>query len=126
MANSVSRGLKITGKILAQKKISDFPAYMIDALIEGEVVPRFRRIMPRDQVAAVDEVVKLLGAKTGPAISMETSQEVLGRGQAELTKIMAFLESQEEKELWPYAPERISVDNGRPNEEGQPKQPKEK
>ena len=42
MANSVSRGLKITGKILAQKKISDFPAYMIDALIEGEVVPRFQ------------------------------------------------------------------------------------
>jgi hypothetical protein len=121
MASGISRGLKITGKILAQKQLSDVPAYMIDAMIQGEVVPRFRRIMPRDQVAAVDEVVKLLGAKTGPAISGETAQEVLGRGQSEVTKIVSFLDYLKEEELYPFAQERISVNGGG----AEPKQPKE-
>jgi hypothetical protein len=119
MATGVTRALKITGEILRQKKLSDTPGYLIDALTQGEVIPRFRRIMPRDQVAAVDEVVKLLGAKTGPAISLETSQDILGRGQSELTKIMKFLDDQEEKQLYPFAPERIDVNGGAPD-----KQPK--
>jgi hypothetical protein len=113
MASGVVRALKISGRILAQKNIDGIPAYISDAFRKGEVAPRFRRIMPRDQQAAVDEVVKLLSAKTGPAISLETAQEVLGRGQSELTKIMKFLDTQKDQELYPFAPERIDVSGGK-------------
>jgi hypothetical protein len=105
MATGLARALKISGMILKQKKLTDVPAYIYDAMINGEISARFHRVMPRDQAAAVDEVVKLLSTKTGPAISLETAQEVLGRGPAELKRILSFMGDLESQELWPFTPE---------------------
>jgi hypothetical protein len=60
--------------------------------------------MPRDQAAAVDEVVKLMSVKSGPQISMETAQEVLGRSTAEVTRILAYMDYLEDENLFPYDP----------------------
>jgi hypothetical protein len=42
----------------------------------------------------VDEVVKLLST-TPPAISLETSQKILGRGPGEVERIKAMLQDEE-------------------------------
>jgi len=87
MSASLKRGMYIAGLILKQKGFSDVPARAIDALLEKRINAQFHNVLPRDQAAAVDEVVKLMS--TDPkTVSLETSQVVLGRGTGEVERIM--------------------------------------
>jgi hypothetical protein len=85
------QALQVTGQILKQKQFRDIPAGVIDRLVRRQVLPAYNPILPRDQSAIVDEVVKLLSTNP-PAISMESAQIALGRGTQEITKIMAMLD----------------------------------
>lgn len=84
------RAIDITGKILAQKKYSDVDPSVIKTLLSGDVTPQYHHVLPRDQAAVVDEVVKLLTTPI-PAISLETAQEELGRGMSEVTRIISMM-----------------------------------
>ena len=84
------QALTITGRILAQKKFSDVTPGVADQLITRCVLPVFNQVMPRDEVALVDEVVKLLSTNP-PAISLETAEAKLGHGIAEVEKIVKMM-----------------------------------
>ena len=86
----LQRAIAITGKILEQKKFSGVEKQVIAGLLSGDVVPQYHHVLPRDQAAVVDEVVKLLST-TPPAISLETAQEELGRGMSEVTRIITMM-----------------------------------
>jgi hypothetical protein len=96
LSGGLRRALYISGRILEQKKFKDVSSHAITALLEGRIVPYFYDVMPRDQAANVDEVVKLLSTDP-PAISLETSQQVLGRGTGEVERIRGMMD---DKELW--------------------------
>jgi hypothetical protein len=84
------QALQITGMILKQKNFRDVPAGVAEALIGRRVVPSYNPILPRDQSAIVDEVVKLMSTDP-PSISLESAQIALGRGTQEVTKIMNMI-----------------------------------
>ena len=63
---------------------------------KGNIEPQYASLLPRDQGAAVDEVVKLLSTEP-PSISLETAQAILGRGSGEVARIREFLS---DEELW--------------------------
>jgi hypothetical protein len=84
------KAIRITGQILAQKKFSDVDRRVIQGLLEGDLTVQYHHVLPRDQQAVVDEVVKLLSTNP-PAISLETSQEVLGRGMSEVDRILKMM-----------------------------------
>jgi hypothetical protein len=94
LRSTLSRALQITGAILGQKRLTEVPIRSIDSMTEGRIVPYFYPVMPRDQQAIVDEVVKLLSCKP-PAISMETAQKILGRGTGEVERIKAMIADEE-------------------------------
>ena len=96
LSSAFRRAIHISGLILKQKQYSDVKSRGVNAILEGMIVPRFAEVMPRDQAALVDEVVKLLSTNP-PAISLETSQTVLGRGPSEVSRIEAMLKK---TELW--------------------------
>ncbi len=86
LATGLQRALFVTGKILAQRGYTGVDASISSTLMDGKVIPVFHRVLPRDQVAAVDEVVKLMSTEP-PSVSMETAQTILGRGVGELERI---------------------------------------
>lgn len=88
--SSFRRAMYISAIILKQKQYSDVKIRAVDALLAGTVVPHFAEVMPRDQAALVDEVVKLLSTNP-PGISLETSQSILSRGSSEVSRIEAML-----------------------------------
>jgi hypothetical protein len=90
LTSGLQRAITITGKILEQKKFSDVDASIIKTLLSGDVIPQYHKVLPRDQSAVVDEVVKLLTTPV-PAISLETAQEELGRGMNEVTRIVSMM-----------------------------------
>jgi hypothetical protein len=90
MTTGLRRAMYITGKILEQKKWSDIDKRVVAGLLEGELTPQYHHVLPRDQAAVVDEVVKLLSTNP-PAISLETAQEELGRGMSEVTRIISMM-----------------------------------
>lgn len=90
MSTGLKRAMRITGKILAQKKYSDVDPSIIPGLLEGNLTTQFHHVLPRDQAAVVDEVVKLLSTNP-PAISLESAQEALGRGMSEVTRIISMM-----------------------------------
>jgi len=78
--------LKKSALILKQKGFSEIGSGEIEAILDRRIAVNYSPILPRDQQAAVDEVVKLLS--TSPqAISIETAQDVLGRSIQEVTRI---------------------------------------
>jgi hypothetical protein len=85
------KAISITAKILEQKNFSDIPSYVHKTLSSGVIEPSYHRVLPKDQPAIVDEVVKLMST-TPPSISLETSQEILGRGASEITRIIGMME----------------------------------
>jgi len=89
-AAGMRQAAQITGKIYAQKQYSGVPSNAIDCLLEGSISPRYSRVLPRDQAALVDEVVKLLST-TPPSISLETAQVMLGRGSSEVSRIVEMI-----------------------------------
>jgi hypothetical protein len=95
MTTGLMRAMRITGKILAQKKFSDIDSQVISGLLEGDLTVQYHHVLPRDQAAVVDEVVKLLST-TPPAISLESAQEALGRGMSEVTRILKMVEDHPE------------------------------
>ena len=113
LQSAFTRALRISAIILKQKEYSDIKTRSVNALLEGKVAPRFAEVMPRDQQAIVDEVVKLLST-TPPSISEETAQTILGRGPAEVSRIVKMLEN---SKLWnkPQQESQIEGDisNGR-------------
>ena len=102
-----ARALRISAVILKQKQYSDIKSRAVNSLLEGKIVPRFAEVMPRDQQAIVDEVVKLLST-TPPSISLETAQTILGRGPAEVSRITKMLEN---TKLW-MKPQQESLIEG--------------
>lgn len=98
MANGLKRIMHIAARILAQKKFPDISEWDILRSIDGTIVPDFWPLMPKDQEALVDEVVNLLSTSP-PAISLETAQTLLGRGPAEVKRIMEMIEDPTMKEF---------------------------
>ncbi len=86
LSTGITEALRITGKILAQKKFSDIPAGVASELLGRRVVPVFNSVLPRDEAKIVDEVTKLLSTNP-PSISLESAQVLLGRGIGEVAKI---------------------------------------
>jgi hypothetical protein len=90
LTTGIHKAMEITGRILAQKKFSELDNSVIDGLLSHDVTTQFHRVLPRDQAAVVDEVVKLLSTNP-PAISLATAQEALGRGMSEVTRIISMM-----------------------------------
>jgi hypothetical protein len=93
MAGGIQRMMTITAKILSIKKLKERPvsSHAIERLADGTVVPDFWPIMPKDEAAIVDKIVKLMELPV-PGISLETATKMLGLGPAEVTRIQAMLE----------------------------------
>jgi hypothetical protein len=91
--SGIQRALKTSAKILQQKRFEDIPIRPLDSIAQGRIVPVFDPIMPRDQAALVDKVVKLMSTDP-PSISLETAQVILGRGVSEVEKIRDMLEDE--------------------------------
>ncbi|MCK5308047.1 MAG: phage portal protein, partial [Zetaproteobacteria bacterium] len=98
MAGGLQRIMRIGAVILQQKKFENVSQWTINRTMDGTVVPDFWPLMPKDQAALVDEVVKLLSTSP-PSISMETAQTLLGRGPAEVQRIMDMIAKPELKEF---------------------------
>lgn len=110
---SLRKALNISAIMLSQKDFPDVPRRAIASILNGNIVPQFHSIMPRDQAAIVDEVLKLLTTDP-PAISLETAQSILGRGAGEVDRIKAMME---DKDLWKAL--RVGVTMGSLNNDGQ-------
>lgn len=108
LSGSIKNMLFISGTILRQKSMRDVPSRAVESFLKGNIVPRYHNVLPRDQSAAVDEVVKLLGTEP-KGISLETSQAILGRGTGEVGRIKEMLKDKElikeEKEEEQQAPD---------------------
>lgn len=98
MANGLKRIMNIAAKIFEQKDFPTISTHVIARSTDGSVVPDFWPLMPKDQAALVDEVVKLLSTRP-PAISIDTAQVLLGRGPAEVERIMEMIQDPEMKEF---------------------------
>ena len=98
MMTGLRQALAISAAILEQKEYPDVPKRAIHSLKSGMIVPQFAAMLPRDQGAAVDEVVKLRSTNPVPSVSLETAQSILGRGSGEVARIKEELK---DKELHP-------------------------
>lgn len=96
LGTSLKKALQLSAVILQQKEFEDVSKMALRSIINGEIIPDFHPMMPRDQAALVDEVVKLLST-TPPSISLDTALNILGRGSGEKQGIRDMLG---EKELW--------------------------
>jgi hypothetical protein len=90
-AEGYMRLIKYSGAILRQKSFSDMPSRAVQRLVDGEIIPQFADVMPRDHQQIVDEVVKLMSTMP-PQISVETAQKILGRSAGEPERIKADLQ----------------------------------
>lgn len=89
-STGLSRALQITGEILRQKQFSNVDPGVAELLRTRRITPVFNQILPRDQAAIVDEVVRLLSTNP-PAISLESAQMALGRGESEVSRIVKMM-----------------------------------
>jgi hypothetical protein len=92
MAAGIRRVMRISAAILNQKQFPNISQHEIARSVDGSIVPDFWPLMPKDQAAIVDEVVKLSSIKPIPQISIETAQKILGRGPAEVERIYEMME----------------------------------
>jgi hypothetical protein len=99
MAGGLQRIMRIGAVILQQKKFDDVSQWTLNRTMDGTVIPDFWPLMPKDQTALVDEVVKLMSTSP-PSISLETAQTLLGRGPAEVERILEMLENENLKEFF--------------------------
>jgi hypothetical protein len=116
----INRAMQITGHILAQKKFSDVDNNVIAGLQSGDVTVQYHHVLPRDQAAVVDEVVKLLSTNP-PAISLESAQEALGRGMSEVTRIINMMADHPE-----WFQKAVDLVNGSKGEKSEKDKAKEK
>ncbi len=90
----LGRLLRITAAILKQKNYPGVPARAVERI--SSLVPTYAEILPRDQQAIVDMVVKLLSTDP-PSISLETAEIMLGYGTREVDLVKKMLQ---DKGLW--------------------------
>ena len=93
LAAGLKGALLKSAYILKQKEFSGMPQRAVQAMINGAISPNFHKVLPRDQQALVDEVVKLTSC-TPPMISIESAQDILGRGEAEVDRIVNMLQDE--------------------------------
>lgn len=93
MSAGIQRMMTITASILKQKALKDRPisAHALERILDRTIVPDFWPIMPKDEQAIVDKIVKLMALPV-PAMSLETAVKELGLGPAEVTRIQTMLE----------------------------------
>jgi hypothetical protein len=96
MSAGIVKALKISAFILKQKNFPGVPRRALESILEGRIRPKFAELLPRDQATLVDEVVKLLSTEP-VGISIDTAQDILGRGPGEVKRIIAMLKN---PDLW--------------------------
>nr|MBN1228883.1 phage portal protein [Anaerolineae bacterium] len=74
--------------IMRQKNLGN--SYATQRVLEGRLVAQFAEIMPQDEAAIVDKVVRLLTLPV-PPMSLETATKELGYGAREVDRIRAYL-----------------------------------
>lgn len=94
LAEGLQRALRLSAVILKQKEPPGMSMHALRAIELGQLVPTFAPIMPRDQAALVDEVLKR-SMTTPPSISLETATKKLGDGTAEVERIRKMLDDDE-------------------------------
>lgn len=92
MSDGLVRSMRKSAKILQQKDFSDISRRALDRLINGDLIPHYAPIMPRDQAQLVDEVNKRMST-TPPSISLETAVKKLGQGTSEVERILEMLDN---------------------------------
>lgn len=92
MAAGLQRMLYIIGLILQQKKIEGVQHSSL-RFIDGSIVPSFWPMMPKDQAAITDQVVKLMMIDPVPVLSLSTAHKWLGLGPGETQRIEDFVNS---------------------------------
>ena len=90
MSVGLSRTLKTLANMMKMQMPPEVSREMIESIETGRIVPSFAHVMPRDRAALVDEIVKLLSTEP-KSISLETAQGLLGRGPAEVLRIINML-----------------------------------
>ena len=83
--------MKLTAIIYKQKGFPGVEKSTIDSILEERIDIGFGNMLPRDQKARVDEVVKLFSTEP-PSISLDTAVDILGRGPGELERIIAMIQ----------------------------------
>lgn len=104
LGEGISRMMKMSARMLQQKKLPGISALALKAIVEGLIVPTFAEIMPRDHQAIVDEVVKRFST-TPPSISIDTAVDKLGDGIGEVDRIKTMMQ---DKVFFPPAPKPTS------------------
>jgi len=91
MTTGLKDALRISAEILYKKKISTVSSWAVQKLIKKELTPKYAPVLPRDQAAIVDEVVRRMST-TPPSIGLETAVKKLGDGTGEVNRIKSDLE----------------------------------
>jgi hypothetical protein len=86
MAAGLRRAARLSAIILRQKRIDDLSVRALGAILENRVVPQFAPVMPRDQAALVDEVVKRFSTEPH-TLSLISAVKKLGDGASEVERI---------------------------------------
>ena len=91
MSAGLMRAARLTAIILRQKSFDEVSKRALEAILKNKVVPMFAPVMPRDQAALVDEVVKRRSTQP-PTISVISAVKKLGDGASEVERIDEDLE----------------------------------
>lgn len=117
MKSGILRALKKSGQILLQKRL--FSTYALNHLIEGNIVPIFAPVMPRDQAKLVDEVTKRMST-TPPTISLQSAVKKLGDNANEVNLIEDMLKNDVlYKRSTPFQDKPPGADGAAGNDEGE-------
>ena len=103
MSTGLSRAAYITATILKQKAFDGVSVRALEAITSHKVVPQYAPIMPRDQAALVDEVVKRRSTEP-PTISVISAVKKLGDGAAEVERI--------DDDIVKYPPVQVGAGDG--------------
>jgi hypothetical protein len=109
LIEGIGRAIWMTAEILKQKSHSDISSRVVSRIQEGAIVPLLADILPKDHQAIVDEVVKLRSTTPAPAISLETAQRILSRGEGEIDRIKTEMN---DKDLNPEPVETNKLQQG--------------
>jgi hypothetical protein len=96
MISGLETAMDITARILEQRKVVS-PEF-IRIMREREIVPTFASVMPRDQAALVDEVVKRMSTKP-QTISLSSALKLLGSPASEEEEILRQMEDMAEMDV---------------------------
>jgi hypothetical protein len=103
MASGLQRVIKIASKMWQQKKYENVSQFALERITEGTIVPDFWPILPKDEQAIVDRVVKLMETPV-PILSLKTAATLLGYGPAEVDRVIDMITDPELKEFFVKKP----------------------